>query len=73
MDGEEGTAMRDVYVVKPTGIANSLDIREEENGGDGVIHQGRNIEMEDDEFSFDQVEFEVLVEIQVDMSRRNWQ
>lgn len=65
--------MRDVYVVKPTGIANSLDIREEENGGDGVIHQGRNIEMEDDEFSFDQVEFEVLVEIQVDMSRRNWQ
>lgn len=31
MDGEEGTAMRDVYVVKPMGIANSLDIREEED------------------------------------------
>lgn len=39
----------------------------------GAIHQGRNTGMEDDEFSFEQVEFEVLVEIQVDTSRRHWQ
>lgn len=31
MDGEEGTAMRDVYVVKPTGIVSSLDVRDTED------------------------------------------
>lgn len=31
MDGEEGTAMRDVYAVKPTGIVCSLDVRDMED------------------------------------------
>lgn len=31
MVGEKGTAMRDVYVVKPTGIVSSLDVRDTED------------------------------------------
>lgn len=31
MDGEEGTAMRDVYVVKPIGIVSPLDVRDPED------------------------------------------
>lgn len=74
MDGEEGTATRDVYVVEPTGIVSSLDVRDMEDESQMTLwnhHQDRNIGMEDDKFSFRQVEFEVPVDTKVDMSRKN--